>query len=111
MFTVLSETLQFGGQEDSTFMVVRQPVTIFRSHLNQLLNSAHPLVVLAKKIDRNRFQVALRGWYNPGTRAPAKAVRLIVVVLNLKHAFDISDESVFKRWVVMAEKPAYGFWR
>jgi IS5 family transposase len=72
---------------------------LFQSHFDQLLNPDHPLVILAKKIDWNRFQVALQDCYSPDMGAPGKSVRLIVGLLYLKHAFDLSDEVVVERWV------------
>lgn len=72
---------------------------LFQSHFDQLLNPDHPLVVLAKKIDWNRFQVALQDCYSPDMGAPAKSVQLIVGLLYLKHAFNLSDEVVVERWV------------
>lgn len=72
---------------------------LFQSHFDQLLNPDHPLVVLAKKIDWNRFQVALEDCYSPDLGAPAKSVRLIVGLLYLKHAFNLSDEMLLERWV------------
>lgn len=72
---------------------------LFQSHFDQLLNPSNPLIVLAKRIDWNRFQVALEDCYSPDLGAPAKSVRLIVGLLYLKHAFNLSDEVVLERWV------------
>jgi len=72
---------------------------LFRAHFDQILNPDHPLVVLADKIDWQRFDTALADCYSPDMGAPAKAVRLMVGLHYLKHAFDVSDESVVERWV------------
>jgi IS5 family transposase len=72
---------------------------LFRSHFNQILNPDHPLVVLARKIDWQRFDAAFAGCYCPDTGAPAKAIRLLVGLHFLKHTFNESDESVLERWV------------
>jgi IS5 family transposase len=72
---------------------------LFQAHFDQLLNPNHPLVVLAKNIDWNRFQLALEECYSPDLGAPAKSVRVIVGLLYLKHAFNLSDDGVLERWV------------
>jgi transposase, IS5 family len=72
---------------------------LFQAHFDQLLNPNHPLVVLAKSIDWNRFQLALEECYSPDLGAPAKSVRVIVGLLYLKHAFNLSDDGVLERWV------------
>jgi len=72
---------------------------LFQSHFDQLLNPDHSLVLLSKKIDWNRFQVALEDCYSPDLGAPSKAVRLMVGLLYLKHAFNLSDETLLERWV------------
>lgn len=70
---------------------------LFQLHFDQLLNPDHPLVLLAKKIDWNRFQVALEDCYSPDLGASAKSVRLIVGLLYLKHAFNLPDEMLLER--------------
>ena len=72
---------------------------LFQAHFDQVLDFRHPLVLLADKIDWNRFQLALADCYSPDLGAPALAVRLMVGLLYLKHAFDLSDESLLERWV------------
>lgn len=72
---------------------------LFQAHFDQILNPDHPLVVLANKIDWPRFDAALEDCYCPDNGAPGKAVRLMVGLHYLKHAFNESDESVVARWV------------
>lgn len=72
---------------------------LFQAHFEQVLNFDHPLVLLANQIDWAQFDVALEDCYCPDNGAPAKAVRLMVGLHYLKHAFDESDESVVARWV------------
>ncbi len=55
--------------------------------------------MLAGQIDWARFDAALADCYSPDQGAPAKAVRLLVGMHYLKHAFDESDESLVERWV------------
>ena len=72
---------------------------LFRADFDQLLNPDHPLCVLAKKIDWDRFDAALVDCYCPDTGAPAKAIRLLVGLHYLKHTFNESDESLLARWI------------
>ncbi len=72
---------------------------LFQAHFDQILNPDHPLVVLANKIDWQRFDGALADCYCPDNGAPAKAARLLVGLHYLKHAFNESDESVVARWI------------
>lgn len=72
---------------------------LFNARFEQLLNHQHPLYVLAHKLDWNRFDLAFEDCYCPDTGAPAKAIRLMVGLHYLKHAFSESDESLLERWV------------
>ncbi len=72
---------------------------LFQTHLDRVIDPSHPLVVLADKIDWQRFDSALSDCYCPDNGAPAKATRLLVGLHYLKHAFDESDESVVARWI------------
>ena len=72
---------------------------LFQARFEQLLNLDHPLCVLAGQIDWARFDVAFAECYCPDTGAPAKAIRLLVGLHYLKHAFNLSDEALVERWV------------
>ena len=72
---------------------------LFNARFEQLLNHQHPLYILANKIDWQRFDLAFEDCYCPDTGAPAKAIRLLVGLHYLKHAFNESDESLLDRWV------------
>ena len=72
---------------------------LFQAHFDQILNPNHPLVVLAQKINWQRFDVAFADCYCSDMGAPAKAIRLMVGLHYLKHAFNESDESVVERWL------------
>jgi len=75
------------------------PLDLFQAQFEPLLNHDHPLFLLAKEIDWNRFDVALADCDCPDTGAPAKAIRLLVGLHFLKHTFNESDESLLERWV------------
>jgi IS5 family transposase len=72
---------------------------LFRAHFDQILNPDHPLIVLAQKIDWQRFDAAFVDCYCEDFGAPAKATRLLVGLHYLKHAFSESDESLLARWL------------
>ena len=72
---------------------------LFRSHFDQILNPNHELLALAGKIDWPRFDAAFAECYVENMGAPGKAIRLMVGLHYLKHAFNESDESVVARWV------------
>ncbi len=55
--------------------------------------------MLAGQIDWARFDAAFADCYCPDTGAPAKAIRLLVGLHYLKHAFNVPDESLVARWV------------
>jgi len=76
-----------------------RPLDLFRASFQQILNPEHPLLVLAAKVDWRRFDAAFADCYSPDTGAPGKAVRLMVALHYLKHAFNESDESLLARWV------------
>ena len=72
---------------------------LFQAHFDQILNPDHPLVALAQKIDWQRFDAAFVDCYCPDNGAPGKAIRLLVGLHYLKHAFNESDESLLDRWL------------
>jgi len=72
---------------------------LFQAHFDQLLNPAHELVQLARKIDWDRLEVAFVGCFSADMGAPAKATRLMAGLHYLKYTFNESDESLIERWV------------
>lgn len=72
---------------------------LFNARFEQLLNHDHPLFILADKLDWQRFELAFDECYSSDMGAPAKAIRLMVGLHYLKHAFNESDESLLDRWV------------
>jgi IS5 family transposase len=73
--------------------------SLFQVELTQIIDSRHPLVKLAEKIDWERFERELGAHFSPTTGAPAKPVRLMVGLHYLKHAYNLSDEKTVERWV------------
>jgi IS5 family transposase len=74
-------------------------INLFKSHFDQLLNQQHPLVILADKINWNRFELSLADCYSIDNGRPAKDIRLMVGLLYLKYTFSISDENLPLLWV------------
>ncbi len=72
---------------------------LFRSRLDQILNTKHPLVVLAEQMDWSSLEQQYVGLYDPAWGRPAKSIRLMVGLHYLKHAFNQSDESVVARFL------------
>lgn len=70
---------------------------LFRSSLEQIIDRAHPLYVLANKIDWKRFDRSFGALFAQKKGRPALPTRLVVGLHYLKHAFNESDESVVTR--------------
>lgn len=77
----------------------RDAFELFQAHFDQILNPDHELLLLARKIDWSRFDVAFADSYSEDMGAPAKATRLMVGLHFLKYTFNESDESLVERWV------------
>lgn len=70
---------------------------LFRSSLEQIVDRAHPLYVLANRIDWKRFDVVFGNLFAQKRGRPAFPTRLVVGLHYLKHAYNESDESVVVR--------------
>ena len=71
--------------------------SLFGSLADQL-NQAHPLYLLADKIDWHRFEEAFSPLYCTDNGRPAKPIRLMCGLLILKHMRNLSDELVVEQW-------------
>lgn len=72
---------------------------MFRHRLENLLDRRHPLIRLAQEIDWSVFSQSFGGLYDAELGRPGLPIRLLVALQYLKHAFDMSDEEVVRRWV------------
>ena len=72
---------------------------LFKVELETLVSPEHPLVKLAGQIDWAFFERQLGAQFCETNGAPAKAVRLMVGLHYLKHAYNLSDEQTVARWV------------
>ena len=66
--------------------------------LADMLDQSHPLYRLADKIDWKRFEKAFTPLYSLDMGTPAKDIRLMCVLLILKHVRNLSDESLVEQW-------------
>ena len=64
----------------------------FLASLNQILNRAHALFVLADSIEWSVFDAEFGGLYVDRVGRPGLPTRLMVGIHYLKHAFNVSDE-------------------
>ncbi len=71
---------------------------LFQANFNQILNLDHELCQLAKAINWDRFNAELANCYSEDMGRPGIAIRLMIGLHYLKHAFNESDESVVARW-------------
>jgi len=78
---------------------ISSQLDLFKSQLSQILNTDHPLIILAGQIDWSVFDVEIDACYCEDFGKPGCNTRLMVGLHYLKYAFDESDESVLGRWV------------
>lgn len=74
-------------------------IDLFRQELVNLINTQHPLVQLAAKIDWQACQTRFDGLYAAGVGRPGHPIRLMVGLQLLKHTSNLSDEEVVALWV------------
>lgn len=71
---------------------------MWRQQLSNQLNPKHPLVVLGARMDWKWFEGQFSEGFGDLGRA-ALPVRVVVGLLYLKHAENLSDEMLLERWV------------
>ena len=71
---------------------------LFKIELNRIVNTQHPLVKLAHKIDWKTFDEKFEAHFSDEGR-PAIATRLMVALHYLKYTYDLSDEETVSEWV------------
>ena len=76
----------------------KSAVDLFRSHLHQILNMNHELVILSKEIKWKWIEKQLAPFYSD-TGRPSVPIRSMVGLLILKQLYNESDESVVDRWI------------
>ena len=81
----------------------------FRSRLDQMIDLRHPLVRLCEVMPWTVLERELSGVLPPapaGAGRPALPLRMVIGLLYLKHAYNLSDEQVCARWL---ENPYWQF--
>ena len=79
---------------------------LFQANFKQILNPDHQLCLLADAINWPGFDAQFVDCYSDDMGRPGNAIRLMIGLHYLKHAFDESDESVIERWV---ENPSWQY--
>jgi IS5 family transposase len=77
----------------------RNQADMFRSRLDNILNTRHPLFQLAHKIDWTVFEREFGPLYCESTGRPGLPIRLLVGLHFLKHACNQSDEGAVEQFV------------
>lgn len=77
----------------------RNQADMFRSRLDNILNTRHPLFKLAQKIDWSVFEQQFGALYVEKVGRPGLPIRLLVGLHYLKHAYRESDESVVEKFL------------
>ena len=71
---------------------------LFRSELENIIDTGHPLVKLAGVVDWERMETLFGSTFSEKGR-PAISTRLMVSLHYLKYTLDLSDEDVVATWV------------
>lgn len=72
---------------------------LFSVSLTRVIDLEHPLAVLAGKIDWDALRSAVVECFCDDNGRPASDVRVVLGLLYLKSAFNLSDEQLLHRWV------------
>ncbi len=72
---------------------------LFKTPLNKIIDTTHPLCVLGAKIKWCEFDKTFGPLYSEGKGRPAIPTRLMVGLHYLKHTYNLSDEEVVSRWL------------
>jgi IS5 family transposase len=72
---------------------------LFRSRLDQILDREHPLFKLANTINWSVFENEFGSLYVENVGRPGLPIRLMVALHYLKHAFNVSDETVVAQFI------------
>src|SRR4051812_21874100 len=79
---------------------------LFRSRLDQIIDTEHALVKMARAIDWGFLEAKFGAVYTDDPGRPPLPTRLMAGLAILKHTYDLSDEVLCERWV---ENPYYQF--
>ena len=92
-------TLSFSGDLMQPKSSISDQGDLFRSRLEQNLNRRHPLFQLADTIDWSFFEREFGSLYTENFGRPGLPIRLLVGLHYLKHANNVSDETVVSQFI------------
>lgn len=72
---------------------------LFRQPLHEQINTQHPLVLMAARVDWAGVEALGRSLFKSRMGRPATAPRLMAGLLYLQHLFGLSNEEVVLMWV------------
>jgi IS5 family transposase len=78
--------------------IITAQLNFLQPGLKEQLSNKHPLYLLADRINWSLFEENFKKHYREDLGRPAKAIRLMVALLMLKHIRNLSDESVVEQW-------------
>jgi IS5 family transposase len=76
-----------------------QQADLFKVFLKDIVDLSHPLVRLADQVDWKQFEEALAPAFADEDGRPSVDVRLVVGLMYLKYAYDLSDADVVAAWM------------
>src|SRR5450631_1937457 len=79
---------------------------LFRSRLDQIIDTKHALVKLACMIDWRFLEEKFGAVYKDGAGQPPLPTRLMAGLAILKHTYNLSDEVLCELWI---ENPYYQY--
>jgi hypothetical protein len=79
---------------------------LFRSRLDQIIDTNHPLAKLAQTVDWRFLEGRFGEVYTDDPGHPPLPTRLMAGLAILKHTYDLSEEVLCERWV---ENPYYPY--
>ena len=79
---------------------------LFRSRLDQIIDTKHALVKLACTIDWRFLEEKFGAVYKDGAGQPPLPTRLMAGLAILKHTYNLSDEVLCELWI---ENPYYQY--
>jgi IS5 family transposase len=95
----IGATLSFSGDFMQPKTSISDQGDLFRSRLDQILNRRHPLFRLADTIDWSFFEREFGSLYTENFGRPGLPIRLLVGLHYLKHANNVSDETVVAQFI------------
>src|SRR5262245_65812908 len=78
---------------------------LFRSRLDRIIDLTHALVKLSRAIDWRFLEAQFGSVYSDGPGCPPLPTQLIAGLALLTHTYDMSDETLWDRWIQNPDFP------